>query len=162
MQAGASPIGLRADAAGAARRFLPGLAVLLAAATPFLLALIAWRPSGDGLAGSGLPGACPLLDMTGIPCITCGASRAFYFLAHGDGRFLDYNWFWPLLALAAIGYGLVLVVRALRREPVFGRRAAALADLYATRPAPMAAATLAFLLVPWLVALSNIDPIRGT
>ena len=50
--------------------------------------LVALSPFGSGLA-AGLP-TCPLLSLTGIPCLTCGTTRAALALAALD----------PLAALA--------------------------------------------------------------
>jgi hypothetical protein len=137
--------------------------VLLAAgAAPLVLAGTAWHvKEHGGLEGSGLTGECPLLSSTGIPCAGCGASRAFYFLTHGDGAFLDYNWVWPLLALAAIGYGLVLTWRAFRGRALLARRARAAVDVYMRRPVAAGVATAALVVIPWAVALVNLETIRG-
>jgi hypothetical protein len=117
-------------------------------------------PDGH-LAGSGLSGECPLLAATGIPCAGCGASRAFYFLTHGDGAFLDYNWVWPVLALAALGYGVLLTWRAGRGHAPLGAWARATVDLYARRPLAGGVGTAALILIPWAAALVNLEAIRG-
>jgi Protein of unknown function (DUF2752) len=142
-------------------RFAPGAALLAAGAAPLVLAGTAWHLNGHGgLDGSGLTGECPLLESTGIPCAGCGASRAFYFLTHGDGAFLDYNWVWPLVAVAAIAYGLLLTWRAWRRRPLLARRARAGMELYMRRPVVSGVATSGLLLIPWAVALLNVEAIR--
>jgi hypothetical protein len=143
------------------RRFVPGLALAGVGLAPFLIAGLAWQSHGGELDGAGLIGGCPMLEITGIPCIGCGGARAFFHFAHGDGAFLDYNWLWPLIALAAIAYGAVLLVRAARGGELFGAAMRALRFRYATQPVRMAAITLAVLLLPWLVALSNLDSIRS-
>jgi Protein of unknown function (DUF2752) len=53
--------------------------------------------------GLGLP-RCPLLAMTGFPCLTCGATRCA--IAFGHGHFFQ-AWLWNPLALVGI-CGLVL------------------------------------------------------
>jgi Protein of unknown function (DUF2752) len=62
---------------------------------------------------------CPFLAMTGLPCLTCGATRATIALFHGDFR-SAFSWN-PLAFLALCGVAvfdlyaiLVLVVRAPR------------------------------------------------
>ncbi len=132
----------------------------LAGIVPFALALFAWEPHGDGLGGAGLLGPCPFLEATGIPCLGCGGTRAFYFLVHGDTRFLDYNWAWPLVAIGVVAFGALLAVRALRNRPLAGDRMTGVARLYSARPVLMAAVTVGLLMLPWLVALANRDAIR--
>ncbi|HEX6116561.1 MAG TPA: DUF2752 domain-containing protein [Solirubrobacterales bacterium] len=165
MEAGAShPAGGLAGAAAPApapRRFIPGIAVSLCGAAPFLLAAFAWQRDGGELSGAGLIGGCPMLEVVGIPCASCGAARAFFHLTHGDAAFLEFNWFWPIAALLAAGYGAVLLARAALGADPFGPWARGIARRYATQPARMAAATLAVLLVPWVIALANADAIRS-
>jgi hypothetical protein len=150
-----------APRAGLLSRLVPGLAVVLAGLAPFLLARFAWRHEGGELVGGGLVGECPMLELTGLPCIGCGGARAFYHLTHGDGAFLDYNWFWPLAAAVAVVAGGVLVARGLRGERTIGARARALAERFAARPVKMAGLTLAVCAVPWLVAMANLDAIKA-
>ena len=143
------------------RSFTPGLAVLLAGLLPFLFAGLAWEREGGELAGAGLIGGCPMLEIVGIPCASCGAARAFYLLTHGDAAFLSYNWFWPLAAAFAVGWGAVLLERAARGAEPFGRLARSVGRRYATQPVRMAAITLAVLTLPWIVAFANLDAIRS-
>jgi len=160
-----SPAAQTAPGAGPARdrlqRFAPGIAVALAGLAPFLLAGLAWHRHEGEIDGAGLIGGCPMLEITGLPCIGCGGARAFFHLTHGDAAFLDYNWLWPLIALLVIGYGAVLVARAARGAEPFGHRVRSLGRRYATQPVKMAGATLAVLLVPWVVAFANLDAIRS-
>jgi hypothetical protein len=53
--------------------------------------------------GLGLP-RCPLLTMTGFPCMTCGATRSAIALTHAH---FSQAWHWNPLALAAM-IGLVV------------------------------------------------------
>ena len=145
---------------GGPRRLLPGLAFVGGGLAPFLAAGLAWHADGGEIEGAGLIGGCPMLETFGIPCIGCGGARAFFHATHGDSSFLDFNWFWLIAAVAAIAYGAVLVWRALSGRDVFGPRARSLRNLYATRPAMMAFATLAFFMLPWAVAFANLDSIR--
>ena len=102
-----------------------------------------------------------MLETLGIPCAGCGAARAFFHLTHGDSAFLEFNWFWPLVAAAAVAYGALLLVRAARGQERFGPRARAVRQRFATQPVRMAALTLALLLTPWLIAFANADAIRS-
>jgi hypothetical protein len=142
-------------------RALTGPAIVLLAATPFLLAAFAWSAQGGELAGVGLFGACPMLELSGIPCAGCGGSRAFYYLVHGDAAALDYNWFWPLATLALLGYGVVLTVRAARGQELFGQAARGLAERFATAPWRTGALTAAVFVIPWLIAIFNLDSINA-
>ena len=152
---------MEARASRRIQRFAPGLAVAFVGLAPLLIAGLAWHRHEGEIEGAGLIGSCPMLEMTGLPCIGCGGARAFFHFTHGDAAFLDYNWLWPVVALVAIGYGAVLVTRAARGREPFGPRARLLAQRFATQPVKMAAATLAILLLPWVVALTNLDAIRS-
>jgi hypothetical protein len=59
-----------------------------------------------------LPFTCPLRGLAGIPCATCGMTRAFVHLAHGDvARAFAAS---PLGALLAAGAWLYAVADAVR------------------------------------------------
>ena len=47
----------------------------------------------------------------GVPCATCGSTRAFALAARGDRRFLRFNALWVGAAAASMCAGLVLHVR---------------------------------------------------
>jgi hypothetical protein len=139
-----------------------GPLVALAGLAPFLVAWLLWRPTAEGgLSGFGLSGSCQLLEHTGIPCAGCGASRAIFHFAHGDSAFVDYNWFWVGALLALLVWGGVLTMRGLRGGPLLGRRLRWLVQTVAARPALAGVFTVAFLAVPWSVALVNLDALRG-
>jgi len=87
------------------------LAGLLAAAALLLLPLDAWAP---------LAGSCRFHDWTGIPCLTCGTTRAVLALAHGH----------PLTALRLNA----LVALALLSALVYAPAAAAMWLLRLPRP----------------------------
>jgi Protein of unknown function (DUF2752) len=72
--------------------------VWLAVSVVAILAGSAWL----GL-GLGFP-RCPLLTMTGYPCLTCGATRCAIAVGHGH---LFQAWFWNPLALVGI-FGVML------------------------------------------------------
>lgn len=122
-----------------------GLALLPAAASWAL-----WHPVGVEHVG---PALCPFRAMTGLPCPLCGATRAFVYFFHGDGRFLSYNWSW-LVVWAAL---LVWAVAAVGR-----RRAGRPPPLGPLRAHPRLLWALPLLLLPlWAVALLNAGPILG-
>ena len=139
---------------------LAGPALVGGGLAPFLLASLAWHLQEGELQGAGLIG-CPLREATGIPCAGCGASRAFYFASRGDSSLWSYNWVWPFVAVGVIAYGLVLVWRSLAGHALLGARALSLGAAYARRPRLMISVTLGVLLVPWAVAVVNLEAIRG-
>lgn len=62
---------------------------------------------------------CPLKGMLGIPCATCGMTRAFVFLAHGDaGAAFQASPFGALLAAAAWLYAALDLARAALGAPL--------------------------------------------
>jgi hypothetical protein len=95
-----------------------------------------------GGAGTGIP--CPFRAATGLPCPLCGATRAFTYFMHGDGKFVDYNAPWIPIAALFVVLGLVCL---LTRRPLVS---------LAMRTPPRAAAVLAaILVVPWIYALAE-------
>jgi hypothetical protein len=77
------------------RRAAARLAVIGLA--PFVLGRV--LPSDMGSRGW----ICPVLCMTGSPCPSCGATRAFTLLARADSRWRDYNTMTVLYACGALG-----------------------------------------------------------
>jgi hypothetical protein len=142
-------------------RALIGPAIVVLAVIPFVLAAFVWSAQGEELAGLGLLGACPMLELSGIPCAGCGGSRAFYYLVHGDAAALDYNWFWPLATLALLGYGVVLTVRAARGDELFGPAVRGLAERFAAAPWRTGGLTAAVFAIPWLIAIFNLESINA-
>jgi hypothetical protein len=62
--------------------------------------------------------SCPLRGILGIPCATCGMTRAFVFLAHGDvAAAFRASPFGALLAAGAWLYSVADVARAALRAP---------------------------------------------
>ena len=64
------------------------------------------------------PILCPFRLMTGLPCPTCGLTRAFCFLAHGRiAESLQYHWLGaPLILFAVVCFGASLWDLALGRD----------------------------------------------
>ena len=141
---------------GTADRLLltAGLAALVA---PLLAARFLWSTDAEGP----VSWHCPLLEATGVPCPACGATRAFVHVMHGDAAFLDYNWAWPLIWAALLGWVALLAARRMRREPLTGVWAARIGAFLQRRPAAVVALPFAALAAPWLVALANVDSIRA-
>jgi hypothetical protein len=78
---------------GAARSFR----ALLPALVLFALA---------GLLLAGLPWRCPFLTLTGLPCPTCGLTRATRFALHGDfAAATRMHPLWPIVAPACAALG---------------------------------------------------------
>jgi Protein of unknown function (DUF2752) len=144
------------------RAAVVGTAVALLGIAPLVVARFLWHPAaGGGVDGFGLSGSCQLLENTGIPCAGCGASRAVFHFVHGDSAFLDYNWFWVGALLALLAWGIALTLRGLRGRPLLGPRLRWLVQTVAARPALAGVFTVAFLAVPWTVALLNVGALRG-
>jgi hypothetical protein len=75
---------------------------------------------------------CPTKALTGIPCATCGATRAFVLASRGDRRFLRFNAVWVVAAVASTVAGIVLralpaterrVVRDIEEHPARAKAA---------------------------------------
>ncbi len=146
-----------------ARLAAVGPAVALLGLAPFLVARFLWQPAaGGGVHGFGLGGGCLLLDHTGVPCAGCGASRALFHFVHGDSSFLHYNWFWVCALLALTAYGLVLSGRGQRGRPLQGPRLQRTVALVRAEPWLAGVFALAFLALPWTVALLNVAALRGS
>ncbi len=115
-----------------------GVFLLAAGCLPFAGGALL-TPGGGG---TGIP--CPFRAATGLPCPLCGATRAFTYAVHGDGRFVHYNAPWLLIAALFVITGVVALLT--RRAPI----AAAL------RTPPRAVAVLALLAAgPWAYALAE-------
>jgi hypothetical protein len=77
-----------------------------------------------------LPPLCPLRRLTGIPCIGCGATRAWVDMAHGRiGDACLQSPLGALLFLAAMLMVLYIVARSLKLMPALRLRTSALEAL---------------------------------
>ncbi len=103
-----------------------GLGITAAAVVALAMWLTPVGPKGDALAapsGETLPTMCWLRASTGHECPTCGMSRSFVALFHGD---LSHAFrFHPVGPVLAVGTVLVLFsviwLALTRREPLWGR-----------------------------------------
>lgn len=77
----------------------------------------------EGSAHSAVPSVCLFKEVTGLPCPSCGTTRALLLLAHG--RFRDsfmMNPFGMMLALALVVIPLWIVTDTISRSDSFYRR----------------------------------------
>jgi hypothetical protein len=123
----------------------------LVGAAPFAAAFVATRSRRIGRAATSL--RCPIRGVTGLPCPSCGAARAFLLLARRDPSWRDYNTIcvgYAAASLAASG-GMALLPASSRRVVV--DKAEALSDrLRGNRSLAVAAVTLVSV-PPWVLAL---------
>jgi Protein of unknown function (DUF2752) len=133
-----------------ARSRLPELGVATLAVVPAATAWALWHPVAVERTG---PALCPFRAMTGLPCPLCGATRAFVYFFHGDGRFLHYNWGWLVVWAGLLAWAAAAVrARARGRPPPLGP----------LRAHPRLLWALPLVLLPlWAVALANAGPILG-
>ena len=67
-----------------------------------------------------IPWRCPFALITGVPCPTCGFTRAIRALTHGDLRAaFHFHPLWPAIVLVLIGIVVTEAVRYLR-DGTFG------------------------------------------
>jgi len=115
------------------------------------------------VAATGLPGllpGCPVLAITGLPCPTCGGTRAVHLLFEGDTDFLRYNAFWALAVAAALCWAALAAWRGLSGKPPIGSRLGAVLAWLRVRPTAIAATAGAFAAAGWVTAMVNLDSIR--
>lgn len=85
-----------------------GIWLVLLGCLPFALGRLSYSVEIDSLSGPG--DQCVARAVAGIPCPLCGGSRAFSLFLSGNASFLNYNFFWVLLALALIGTGFLAMM----------------------------------------------------
>lgn len=138
------------------RRHAVALAALGAA--PFLVA----RLSGHAGVGAGdLPMTCPFRAVTGLPCPTCGATRALMLAGQGDADFLRFNAFWVAAFGACALAGAAALIFTLSDRSTL----TAVGDRWQRererRPRFVRAALVVAVLLPWAWALANREAITG-
>ena len=106
-----------------------------------------------------LPG-CPVLAITGIPCPTCGGTRAVHLLFEGDPDFLRYNAFWAVVVAIAWAWSALMLWRTLRGRPALGPVVASAIGGLRARPAAIALGAVALAAVGWVTAMVNLETIR--
>lgn len=84
-----------------------GLALIGVGLLPFALGGVYAAIDGEG----SIPGHCPFLMATGLPCPLCGATRAFGLVASGNPEFLQFNFFWVLAAAILVLVGGVVFLK---------------------------------------------------
>jgi hypothetical protein len=118
----------------------------------WLMVSVTAAAAGAVWLGLGLPGpGCPFRDVTGYPCLTCGATRCAIALSHGN---LPLAWSWNPLALVALcGVALfdlyavvVLMTRGPRLRVIDWRRA----EKNAVR-----IAVIALIVVNWIYLIAH-------
>jgi len=94
---------------------------------------------------------CPLLAMTGYPCLTCGATRCA--IAFGHGHFSQ-AWFWNPLALVGICgvvvFDLYAAIVLVARLPRFR-----LVDWSRAEKNAVRVGVIALILANWIYLLAN-------
>lgn len=83
-------------------RLLLGGVAPFAAAALLNLAGVSERPRAR------LP--CAIRAVTGVPCPSCGSTRAFLLFMRGDPRWRSYNSVWPIYAVTVAAAGAALLL----------------------------------------------------
>jgi Protein of unknown function (DUF2752) len=118
------------------------LGLVTAAASGGVLVLSCWLPSADHG-----PVVCLFRRITSLPCPSCGMTRAFVALGHGDlHRALGLNIASPAVYLAACCILLLSLAQAAFDRPI-------LPAVWAVVRRPMVPATLALMTAAWSVNL---------
>lgn len=113
------------------------------------------------LAGApGLLPGCPVLAITGLPCPTCGATRAVHLLFEGDPGFLRYNAFWGIAVALMFVLAIVMAVRLLWGRPALGRVPLAGLEGLRVRPAAIAGTATSVAALGWIAAMVNLETIN--
>lgn len=100
------------------------VAVQIVAAVAAIGAALLLEPDGDGLVflGAPLTGVCGFRAANGIPCPTCGATRAWVHAVRGHlGAAVRYNAPCTLLFGVIVAGGVLGLVRIGRRDPRWAR-----------------------------------------
>lgn len=121
---------------------------------------LALAPVAAPLGGAALLPGCPILALTGIPCPTCGASRAVDHALGANPAFLEFNAPWAVAILAGWLYALSILWRVLHGRAPLGPRSTTAVSFFRRRPQVAVAAALGFAALTWSWAFVNLDTIR--
>jgi len=96
---------------------------------------------------------CPLRSISGLPCPTCGATRAFLLVVARDPAWRSHNVLPVIYAGMSLASGLALLLLPRPVRDAVERRAASVQEALSSHGRLAAAAYAALALPAWLVAL---------
>jgi hypothetical protein len=122
-------------------------------------ALLAAPIAAIGSPGLGL--GCPILAITGLPCPTCGGTRAVHLMFEGDPDLLRYNPVWAIAVGVAWALAALVAWRRLRGRAAIGPRLRPAFAWLRARPAAIAALAAGLAAAGWVTAMLNLEAIRA-